>query len=139
MSRFVAAWTSTVKRTIRRALPHLKPVIDERKAKIQEHGLGEDWPGKPVSRDFQVFARFILGLTMCQTIANQSDMLQWVIEQAIPRGASDESIAARILLVNFAAIHTSSTVCPSRCHSYAPPRFGIDDVQHRACRMCSTT
>ncbi|KAM5543009.1 hypothetical protein V8D89_003393 [Ganoderma adspersum] len=82
---FVAAWTSTVKRTIRRALPHLKPVIDERKAKIQEHGLGEDWPGKP------------------------SDMLQWVLEQAIPRGASDESIAARILLVNFAAIHTSST------------------------------
>ncbi|KAH9921475.1 cytochrome P450 [Epithele typhae] len=35
-----------------------------------------------------------------------NDMLQWVMEAAIPRRASDENIAERILLTNFAAIHT---------------------------------
>ncbi len=50
--RVVAACMSNAMRTIRRAIPHLKPIIDERKVKIQEHGLGELWPGKPVSRGF---------------------------------------------------------------------------------------
>ena len=49
--RVVAASKSNVKKTVRLALPHLKPAIDERKAKIQEYGLGEDWTDKPVSRD----------------------------------------------------------------------------------------
>lgn len=37
-------------------------------------------------------------------------MVQWIIEEAIPRNSSLESIVERILLVNFAAIHTSSNV-----------------------------
>ncbi len=46
------------------------------------------------------------------TTVVQNDMLEWVLEQAIPRNSSDESITSRILLVNFAAIHTSSNVSP---------------------------
>ena len=37
-------------------------------------------------------------------------MLEWILEQAIPRNSSDRSITQRILVVNFAAIHTSSHV-----------------------------
>ena len=55
----------------------------------------------------------------------QNDMLEWILEQAIPRNSNDESITSRILLVNFAAIHTSSNVslpmsCVPLCrpHSY---------------------
>lgn len=48
----------------------------------------------------------------------QGDMLQWILEQAIPRNDTDEQIAARILLVNFAAIHTTSSV---RDGHIAPP------------------
>ena len=37
-------------------------------------------------------------------------MLQWILESAIPRNYSDVQIIERIMLVNFAAIHTSSNV-----------------------------
>ena len=113
----VVSWTSNAKQTIRRALPYLSPAINERKAKVKEHGLGEDWPGKPVSN--------VIGVPIVhhcskeyKLSASQNDLLQWIIEQAIPRGVDDESIAARILLVNFAAIHTSSMVCPGSISVY---------------------
>nr|VWO99889.1 Uncharacterized protein [Ganoderma boninense] len=47
--------------------------------------FGEDWPDKP------------------------NDMLQWLIDEAVPMGHSDLSVVERIMLINFAAIHTSST------------------------------
>ena len=37
-------------------------------------------------------------------------MLQWIIDEAVLRNDSDVNIVERIFLVNFAAIHTSSTV-----------------------------
>ncbi|RPD64698.1 cytochrome P450 [Lentinus tigrinus ALCF2SS1-6] len=70
------------KRTARQAIPHLKPLLDDRRAKLIEHG--DAYPGKP------------------------NDMLQWILEEAIPRSYTDVQIIERILLVNFAAIHTSS-------------------------------
>ncbi|KAI1791203.1 cytochrome P450 [Ganoderma leucocontextum] len=84
MKSYIARLTTSVKASIRSVIPHIKPLLDERKAKIMENGVGESWPGKP------------------------NDMMEWILEQAIPRRSSDESIAQRILLVNFAAIHTSS-------------------------------
>ncbi|KAI0368876.1 cytochrome P450 [Pilatotrama ljubarskyi] len=68
---------------VRRAAKILKPIIDERRRCMEEYG--DDWSDKP------------------------NDMLQWVMEEAIARNkGSDEAIVQRILLVNFAAIHTSS-------------------------------
>ncbi|KAI9060502.1 cytochrome P450 [Trametes sanguinea] len=67
---------------LRRAIPLLKPVINERWQKQQEYG--DDWPDKP------------------------NDMLQWVIEAAADRNPSYNAIVQRMLLANFAAIHTSS-------------------------------
>ena len=113
----VASLVSNAKRTVRRALPYLSPVINERKAKVKEHGLGEDWPGKPVSHAIESISLHIIVLSSTDRWS-QNDLLQWIIEQAIPRGVDDESIAARILLVNFAAIHTSSMVCPGSISIY---------------------
>ena len=61
--RLVAKLAANAKRGIGRAVPHMKPLLDERIAKIKEHGLGESWEGKPVSipskienaREFNMF------------------------------------------------------------------------------------
>ena len=42
--------------------------------------------------------------------SSQNDMLQWVLEEAVPRGHTDFKIAERIMILNFVAIHTSSAV-----------------------------
>ncbi|KAI0713154.1 cytochrome P450 [Cerioporus squamosus] len=73
---------SAVKKTVRQTVPHLKPLLDERRAKMEEYG--EDYPEKP------------------------NDMLQWILESAIPRNYSDVQVVERIMLVNFIALHTSS-------------------------------
>ena len=38
---------SVARKTIREAIPHLKPIVDERKKRMEE--LGDDWADKPVS------------------------------------------------------------------------------------------
>ena len=61
--RIVAKLVTNVKRSIGHAMPHMKPLLDERIAKIKEHGLGQSWEGKPVSipskienaREFNMF------------------------------------------------------------------------------------
>ena len=63
---------SNVKQTLRRALPYLTPVINERKAKIREHGLVEGWPGKPVSHAIkfilsQIIIFNIMDRWLCRT------------------------------------------------------------------------
>ncbi|KAI1793082.1 cytochrome P450 [Ganoderma leucocontextum] len=74
---------SKTNQTIGRAMPHIQSVMSERRALMKE--LGDDWPDKP------------------------NDMLQWIIDEGVARNQSDVSIVKRIFLVNFAAIHTSST------------------------------
>ena len=61
--RIVAKLVTNVKRSIGHGMPHMKPLLDERIAKIKEHGLGQSWEGKPVSitskienaREFNMF------------------------------------------------------------------------------------
>ena len=38
-------------------------------------------------------------------------MLQWILEEGLARNNTDDQIIQRILLINMAAIHTSSNVC----------------------------
>ncbi|RDX42956.1 cytochrome P450 [Lentinus brumalis] len=82
MRASVGQYFSAVKKSVCQAIPHLQPLLDERRAKLAEYG--DEYPGKP------------------------NDMLQWILEEAIPRRYIDMKIIERILLVNFAAIHTSS-------------------------------
>ena len=67
-------------------MQYLKPLMDEKKALLEQNG--DDWEDKP------------------------NDMLQWLFDEAIRRKNPEWDLAERVLLVNFAAIHTSSTVCP---------------------------
>ncbi len=67
---------------------------------------GEDWSEKPVS---SIYTSATWAMPT-NTHASQNDMLQWVMEEAASRDPSVKAIAERLLVVNFAAIHTSSNV-----------------------------
>ncbi|TFK56598.1 cytochrome P450 [Heliocybe sulcata] len=71
-----------VPRTVAAAASHLRPLIEERLRKMEEHG--NDWTDKP------------------------NDMLQWFLEDAEGEERDLEHWTMRILLVNFASIHTTS-------------------------------
>ncbi|KAI0713160.1 cytochrome P450 [Cerioporus squamosus] len=78
----VGSLISETRRSIDRAVQYLKPILDEKKALLEQNG--DDWDDKP------------------------NDMLQWLFDEAIRRKNPDRGVAERVLLVNFAAIHTSS-------------------------------
>ncbi|KAM5543812.1 hypothetical protein V8D89_002429 [Ganoderma adspersum] len=68
--------------TISKATVLLKPVIDKRRALLQKVQDSEDRLERP------------------------NDMLQWVMDEAASRTGTDEEIATRVMLINFASIHT---------------------------------
>ncbi|KAK7462853.1 hypothetical protein VKT23_007429 [Stygiomarasmius scandens] len=78
----VAKWLSPASRTIKRAVKHLGPVIQERRDKEEEYG-GE-WPGKP------------------------DDFLSWLMAQAQGYQRSIEDLTLRVISTNFASLHTTS-------------------------------
>ncbi|KAI0737381.1 cytochrome P450 [Daedaleopsis nitida] len=91
---FVASISSRgrVHRNIGRAVEIMKPALDDRRARIMAE---EDDDVKP------------------------KDMLQWIFEQAIPRQQSDESVMKRILITNFAAIHTTTNTLVNTLYDLA--------------------
>ncbi|KAM5541320.1 hypothetical protein V8D89_004874 [Ganoderma adspersum] len=78
----VALFFNLVKRDTERAVPFLRPMIEERQRASAE--LGEGWNDKP------------------------NDLLQFLLDKATPKNESVFTIAQRLLTLNFAAIHTSS-------------------------------
>ncbi|KAH9887325.1 cytochrome P450 [Cubamyces lactineus] len=75
---------SNARTTLCRSVPILKPVIDERKAMMAEKG--DAWQDKP------------------------DDLLQWIMDVAVPAGETDLDIAGRLMFTNFSSINTTSTV-----------------------------
>ncbi|KAI5118159.1 hypothetical protein M0805_005781 [Coniferiporia weirii] len=73
---------TSVPSSTRRAVKHLRPIIEHRLRQHEEHGI--DWPGKP------------------------NDMLSWLLEEAEGEQRTVEALTQRILVLNFAAVHTSS-------------------------------
>ncbi|EKM60083.1 uncharacterized protein PHACADRAFT_206285 [Phanerochaete carnosa HHB-10118-sp] len=71
-----------VDRTIDRTYDLLSSTIDERRSMMEQYG--DDWPDKP------------------------NDLLQWLMEAAEGAEREPRALAARLLMVDFAAIHTSS-------------------------------
>ncbi|KAJ7153417.1 cytochrome P450 [Mycena crocata] len=82
MKPIVAPLIVTRKQRLREVLKFVGPMIEKRLAKEEE--LGPDWPGKP------------------------NDLISWLLELAKGNERTPEAIAARILSINMAAIHTSS-------------------------------
>ncbi|KAJ8457660.1 hypothetical protein ONZ51_g11391 [Trametes cubensis] len=73
---------SNARQTLRKSLPILKPMIDERKVMMAKYG--DDWQDKP------------------------SDLLQWILDIAVPGKETDFAIAARLMSTNLASIHSTS-------------------------------
>ena len=96
-----------VKPTVAKALHHLEPLIEERRINLAKHG--HSWIDRPVR-----LKSVLLINTHCVvgsfTGLTQDDLLQWLIEKGSARGSSSSNIVERFLLVNFAAIHTTSYV-----------------------------
>ncbi|KAJ3818584.1 hypothetical protein F5880DRAFT_1682849 [Lentinula raphanica] len=70
---------------MRRANHHLRPIIEERLAKEEEYKT-KDWPGKP------------------------NDLILWLLEEAKGEQRMASDLIMRVLAVEVAAIHTTSTV-----------------------------
>lgn len=100
---FIGRHASIAMKIVRAASVHLQPIINERRAMMEE--LGDAWTDRPVrtrltSSPMNPFHRNCV----------QKDMLQWILEQATARRTTDDEVVRRIMIINFAALHTSSTV-----------------------------
>ncbi|KAG6895320.1 hypothetical protein C0992_001937, partial [Termitomyces sp. T32_za158] len=85
---FVGRYLSNVESYIDRAMGHLRPTIQERLR--NEAKYGKDWPGKPMH--------------------DKNDALSWLLEQSNEHQKTVRDLTIRILVINFAAIHTTSQV-----------------------------
>jgi hypothetical protein len=66
--------------------------------------FGEDWDDKPVRLSTSLNVNFIID------VEEQNDMLMWLMSEANGEERSPESLARRLIGINFAAIHTTSLV-----------------------------
>ena len=87
---------------IQKELDFIRPMVEERFAKMEEYG--EDWDDKPVCRTIVLVPRYISH----HTADSQNDMLMWLMSEAKGVERSPEGLARRLLFVNFASIHTTS-------------------------------
>jgi len=81
LKRIVARMLSNLSSQVRQQVEFLRPIVEERFAKMEE--FGDDWD-KP------------------------NDMLMWLMDEAKGVERSLEGVARRLLVVNFAAIHSTS-------------------------------
>ena len=99
----IAPFINEAKNDTRRAVPLLRPIIEER-MKAQAD-LGEGWHDKPVGSGHR--------MSWCQawlTDKPQNDILQFVLDKAIPKEESMFLIVHRLLIVNHAASGNSVNV-----------------------------
>jgi hypothetical protein len=80
----------------------IRPMVEDRFARMEE--FGEDWDNKPVRLPLSFNANVIIITRL------QNDMLMWLMDEAKGVEKSLAGVARRMLVVNFAAIHTSSNV-----------------------------
>ena len=85
----------------------IEPMVKERFAKMDE--LGETWEDAPVRDPVPVY------VSVLHEVDKQNDMLMWMMREAKGVERSLEGLARRLLLVNFASIHSTALV--SGCHA----------------------
>ena len=52
----------------------------------------------------------MLRLALTYIVIVKNDMLQWVMDEAAQRTGTDEEVVTRIMLINFASVHTVALV-----------------------------
>jgi hypothetical protein len=80
----------------------IEPIVKERFAKMDE--LGETWEDAPVRDPDFVY------VSVVHEVHEQNDMLMWLMKEAKGVERSLEGLARRLLLLNFASIHSTSLV-----------------------------
>jgi cytochrome P450 len=95
---------SNIPSKIRQVTQFIRPIVEERLAKMEE--FGEDWDDKP------------------------NDMLMWLMSEAKGEERSPESLARLLIGINFAAIHTTSLACTNLLyHLLSNPGY-IEPLRH---------
>jgi hypothetical protein len=98
----VSRMLSNLPSQIRQEIEFIRPIVEERFAKMEEYG--EDWDDKPVC--WTIVSECAISLSY--TDDSQNDMLMWLMSEAKGVERSLEGVARRLLLVNFASIHSTS-------------------------------
>ncbi|KAE9389796.1 cytochrome P450 [Gymnopus androsaceus JB14] len=80
--------------SMKRAKKHLAPIIEDRLAKEEEYQT-RDWPGKP------------------------NDLISWLLDEAKDEQRTVPDLVSRVLVVEVAAIHTTSTAFCSTLYELA--------------------
>ena len=80
-------------------------MVEDRFARMEE--FGDDWDDKPVRWSTLFNVNPIINPRV------QNDMLMWLMSESKGVERSLHSLTRRLLLVNFAAIHTTSNVSPA--------------------------
>jgi hypothetical protein len=80
----------------------IRPLVEDRFARMEE--FGEDWDDKPVCRSTSLHVNVFVNARL------QNDLLMWLMDEAKGIERSLEGVARRLLVVNFAAIQSTSTV-----------------------------
>ncbi|KAJ7929739.1 cytochrome P450 [Mycena leptocephala] len=95
---FVGPILSPLPRGMAHAKKHLVPVIEERLRVEEEYG--KDWEGRP------------------------NDLISWLLEQAPAEERTVDNLIQRILMINFAAIHTTAnSFTQALYHLAAAPEY----------------
>ena len=95
----MAYWYLGRSRGEARGYNFLAPIVEERKRLNEQYQLSKE--EKPVSCFRLVTKRL------------QSDMIQWMLDAAVGDERSTADLVSRMLMANFAAIHSSSSVVSS--------------------------
>ncbi len=90
------------KESVDRVLKYVAPVIEERRRNMELYG--QEWADKPVCMATSRDSDNILIMTL------QNDLLQWLLDSPAGQAESVPDMAQRLLVLNFASIHTSSMV-----------------------------
>ncbi|KAH8996773.1 cytochrome P450 [Lactarius akahatsu] len=98
----VARILSNLPSQIQQEMEFIRPLVEERFARMDE--FGEDWDDKPVRRSTSLDVNVVINAEVLQ-----NDMLMWLMSEAKGVERSLEGLARRMLAVNCAAIHTTST------------------------------
>jgi hypothetical protein len=102
---------------IQQEIEFIRPMVEERFAKMEE--LGEEWD-KPVCE--LILLPYCSHCSHCM-VESQNDMLMWLMSEAKGVERSVEGVARRLLVINFAAIHSTSQA--SNNAGISPPHNSV--------------
>ncbi|KAF9237102.1 cytochrome P450 [Melanogaster broomeanus] len=98
MAPLVARFMTSIPGSTRRAMKHLRPIVEERQKSLDEYG--DAWAGKP------------------------KDILSWLMDEAEGSERTLKSLTQRVLTLNFVAIHASVySFTQALCNLAANPQY----------------